>query len=174
MFPYLAENFRRSCQNCTLRVQVNIWWKIGFRLQSVTVFQKQLDFTEKSVGFWWKSSSRLSELLLTVRKIILNKNDSSKEFSFSYIFGTEGGNFFDQAERCLFTVDKTEFSLSGSQFWDSNPTMSIFLINFGISVWTFSKFSSKVSAHSSKMHFTCTDENLTKNWVSTRKCYSFS
>ena len=31
LFPYLAENFRRSCQKCTLRVRTNIWWKIGFR-----------------------------------------------------------------------------------------------------------------------------------------------
>ena len=37
-FPYLAENLRRSCQKCTLRVQVNNWRKIGFSRKSVTFF----------------------------------------------------------------------------------------------------------------------------------------
>ena len=49
-FPHLAQNIRRSRQKCILREQTTIWWKIGFRLESVTVFHKQLDFTQKIVG----------------------------------------------------------------------------------------------------------------------------
>ena len=38
LFPHLAENFSRSCQKCTLRVQVKNWWKIGFPRKCVTFF----------------------------------------------------------------------------------------------------------------------------------------
>ena len=56
-FPNLAQNFWRSCQKCILRVRTNIWWRIGFRLESVTVFNKRLDFTQKIVGLLAKKFS---------------------------------------------------------------------------------------------------------------------
>ena len=37
-FPYLAPNVRHNRQKCILHVQTNIRWKIGFRIESVTLF----------------------------------------------------------------------------------------------------------------------------------------
>ena len=57
LLPYLAQKFRHSRQKCILRVQKNIRWKIGFRLENVTVFHKQLEFTQKLVGLFVKKFS---------------------------------------------------------------------------------------------------------------------
>ena len=110
------------------------WMKNWFSAGKCNSFSKTFGLYGKNVAFWWKTSSNLSELHLTVRKIIFKKNNFSEELSFSYFFGTERENF---SEPCLFTVDKTEFSHSGSHFWDVFPTISKFLIIFVISVRTF-------------------------------------
>ena len=171
LFPYSAQKIRLSCQKCFLRVQTNIWWKTGFGRKCVTLF--------------WTSGKKCRILVEEYGKFVRAAvypygrsfwrwTNARKNLVFHLILGLRKGNFFDQAHPCLFTVDKTAFYNSGAPFWEFFPTISNFLIKFGFSVWTFSIFSSKVSAQSSKMHLTCTDENLTKNWVSTLKCYSFS
>ena len=86
-FPSSAQVFRRSCQNCILRVQTKFWWKIGFPLESVRVFTKRLDFTKKC----WTSGGKVRHVhqscILSVERIILKKN-FLKELSFSFILWT--------------------------------------------------------------------------------------
>ena len=89
LLPYVAQNFRYSREKSILRVQAKVWQKIGFRLESVTVFHKHLDFTQKIVGLLVK------KFLTFVRAAFylpggsfFKKNNFSKELSFSYIFET--------------------------------------------------------------------------------------
>ena len=81
LLPYLAQKFPHSRQKCILRVQTDLRWKIGLRLDNVRVFLKHLDSTQK------KSDDRQS-CLLPARRIILKKNNFSKELCFLYIFET--------------------------------------------------------------------------------------
>ena len=51
LLPYSAQKFRHSRQKCILRVQTNLRWKIGFRLENVKVFHKFSDSTQKMSDF---------------------------------------------------------------------------------------------------------------------------
>ena len=64
-FPYLAQKFRRSRQKGILRVRRNTWWKIGLRLQSVTVFNNIWTLHKYLSDFWLESAARSSELHFT-------------------------------------------------------------------------------------------------------------
>ena len=56
------QNVGPSRQKCFLRVPMNIWWKIGFPLELVTVFSSLLVSKQKIVSdFRWKRSERLSD-----------------------------------------------------------------------------------------------------------------
>ena len=129
-----------------------------------------MDFTEKMSDFGGRVRQVCQSCIWPVRKIILKKNNFSIGLSFSYFFGTEREKCFDQAQPCLFTVDKTEFPNSGAQFWDFFPTFFCSLIFFGILVWIVSIFSWKFQEELSKRHFTCTGEHFMKNWISAERC----
>ena len=47
LFSFVMQNFRRSRQKCFLRVQMTIWWKIGFPLESVTAVSSLLVAKQK-------------------------------------------------------------------------------------------------------------------------------
>ena len=93
MFPYLAENFRLSCQKCTLRVQVNIRGKIGFP-------RKCLIFFVVTFGFYGKKCRILvEEFDKFVRaafdpygRSFWRKTTSRKNLVFHIILGLRGEN----------------------------------------------------------------------------------
>ena len=174
LLPYLAQKFRHSRQKCILRVQKNIRWKIGFRLENVTVFHEHLEFTQKNVGLLVK---KFSTFVITAFYLhegsFWRKWFSRKNFVFQIFLKVRGEIIFDQEQPCLFTVDRTASSNSGAPFWDFFQQFRIFSSISGTKNDFSSIFSSKISAQSSKMHFTCTDEHLMKNWISAERCNLF-
>ena len=62
LLPSLAQKIRHSRQKSVLRLQTKIWQKIGFRLQSVTVFSNIWTLHKNLSDFWWESAARSSGL----------------------------------------------------------------------------------------------------------------
>ena len=81
--------FRRSYQNCKLRVETNIWWKIGFPLKSVTVFTSFLVFRQKNASEnGWNISARPSDLhSKCAERHLENKTNFRGEHVFSINWG---------------------------------------------------------------------------------------
>ena len=96
-----------------------------------------------------------------------------KEWSFSYLFMTYRGKQFDQEQPCLFTVDKTAFSNSGAQFEILFQQFRKFSSILGFQYELLPYLAQKFRHSRQKSIFSCTDENLTKNWISAAKCNSF-
>ena len=74
-----SSKFRHSRQKCILRVQTNLRWRIGFRLENVRVFHKHLDSTQKMSDFWWRNSARSSELPFTWPEDHFEEKTTSRE-----------------------------------------------------------------------------------------------
>ena len=73
LLPYLAQKFRHSGRKCILRVQVKVWRKIGFRLQSVKVFKSIWTLHKSLSDFSWKSAARSSGLHSTCTRARFEK-----------------------------------------------------------------------------------------------------
>ena len=74
LLRYVAQKFRHSRQKCILRVQAKVWRKIGFRLQSVTVFKNIWTLHKSLSDFRWESAAHSSGLHSTCTRARFEKN----------------------------------------------------------------------------------------------------
>ena len=89
LLPYSAQKFRNSIQKCILCVQTKVWWKIGLRLESVTVSKKILTLHKNLSNFWWKISARSPGLHFSYTRARFEKiTIVSKKLVFFYHYGT--------------------------------------------------------------------------------------
>ena len=82
---FFTQNYCRSCQKCILRVQMTIWWKTGFLLESVMVFLSLRVFKQKLCGiFGRKFPVRHSELHFTCTEDHLGWKDTFHEKNYCF------------------------------------------------------------------------------------------
>ena len=125
LLPYWAQKFRHSRQEFILRVQTKVWWKIGLRLESVTVSIKILTLHKNLSNFWWKISARSPGLHLSYTRARFEKiTIVSKKLVFLSLWDLEWrGKKFDFWQLFVRTVVET-------LFWVSRTTIWFFLNNF--------------------------------------------
>ena len=82
LLPYLAQKFRHSRQKCFLCVQTKIWWKLGFRLESVTVSNKIRTLTKICRTFGEKFRHVRQGSVFLIRGLVLKKNNCFKKNMF--------------------------------------------------------------------------------------------
>ena len=175
MFPYLAESSRRSCQKCTLPVQVKIWGKIGFPRKCVTFFFITFGFYGKKCRILVEEFDKFVRAAFDpYGRSFWRKTTARKNYVFYIFLGLRGENILIRHNLVCSLLTRLSFLTLELNFEIFLSTISTFFINSVISVWSSSIFSSKVSAESSKVLFTCTEEHSMKNWVSAGKCNSFS
>ena len=96
LFSFVMQNFRRSRQKCFLRVQMTIWWKIGFPFENVIAVSsllvaKQKKYVALSLGRIW--TALRSALYLYGWSFWEKKTEFLKKECF-YQFGLRAENIF--------------------------------------------------------------------------------
>ena len=95
LFSFVMQNFRRSRQKCFLRVQMTIWWKIGFPLESVTAVSSLLVAKQKNMShFRCEEFERLSDLHFTCTDDHFEKKTEFLKKECFYQFGLRAENIF--------------------------------------------------------------------------------
>ena len=132
LFSFVMQNFRRSRQKCFLRVQMTIWWKIGFPLENVKAVSSLLVAKQKNMShFRWEEFERLSDLHFTCTDDHFEKKRQNSWKKNVFIsLDWERKIFFDCCWLFFCIVDKTELSIARALFWAFFRTFLIFLINF--------------------------------------------
>ena len=128
----IANNFRRSCEKCTLPAQTTIIWKIGFPMKGLTVFFYHFgSLSKKCVGlsaekFWYG----IQNCNLLVRRIILDgKTLFLKRINVFIIWDLDLKIIWLLQTFCC-TVDKTATSVARTLFWTFVRKFLIFQFNF--------------------------------------------
>ena len=132
--------FRRSCQNCNLPVQTNIWWKIGLPLKSVTVFTSFLVFRQKNVSENVRNCpARPSDLHSNrAEKHLENKTNFLEEHDFFKSFwDLEWKSFRHSTKVFSALLTKLRFASPECKFDSFFKTIFNFFINFEIWILLF-------------------------------------
>ena len=159
LLPFLAQKFRHCRQKCILRVQTKVWWKIGFRLESVTVSNKILTLHKNLSDFWWKNSARSPGLHFSYTRARFEKiTIVSKKLVFFIIMGLR----VERKKIWLLTIFCPH--CCRNLFWVSRTTIWFFLNNFyhlilfEIRARIFETFYAKYLARLLKLHSTSIDK----------------
>ena len=132
--------FRRSCQNCNLPVQRNIWWKNGLPLKSVTVFTSFLVFRQKNVSENVRNRpARPSDLHSNrAEKHLENKTNLREEHDFFKSFwDLEWKSFRLLTKVFSALLTKLRFASPEYKFDSFFKTYFKFFINFEIWIYFF-------------------------------------
>ena len=135
LLPYLAQKFRHSRQKCILRVQTKNWWKIGFRLESVTVSNKIRSLTKICWTFGEKFRHVRQGSVFPIRGLVLKKKqlfqkkhvsfiimglrvESKTKMTFDSILSALLSKLYSESPEQQFDFSWTIFILLS--FWDPN------------------------------------------------------